>query len=94
MLIELNGSSYGRVLAGKLEKGGLYLAPALPYCLYDGLGIYAFMDVQRYCRNLKRGVFGLPGPDELGVKVRIILISLGWTVYISSGCDQPNGWII
>jgi hypothetical protein len=46
MLVELHRRSHRQVLAKKLEERGLYLAVALLGRLYDGFGIYAFMDVQ------------------------------------------------
>jgi hypothetical protein len=98
MLVEFHRRSHGRVLTGKLKKRGLYLAAAFLGRFYDGFGIYALMDVKGDCGDLKRGVLGFPGPDEMRIEMRIeirsILIGLEFTVHISGGCDQPDWWII
>jgi len=94
MLVELYCCPHRRILVRKLEERGLDLAAALPDCLDDGLGIYALMDMQGDCRDLERGVLSLACPDELGIEMRIILVGLGFAVYISGGSDQADGRVV
>jgi len=52
------------------------------------------MDMQGDCRDLERGVLSLPCPDELGIEMRVVIVGLGFAIYISSGSDQANGRVV
>jgi len=94
MLVELHCRPHGRILVRELEERCLDLAAALSDRLDDGLGIYALMDMQGDRGDIERGVLGFPGPDELRIEMRVVLVCLGFAVYISGGSDQANGRVI
>jgi hypothetical protein len=79
------------VLIRGLRERCLDLATALPDHFDDGLGIYALVDSQGDCKDIERCVLSPPGPDELGIEMRVVLVGLGFAIYIGVGVTRPTG---
>ena len=95
VLIKVDGTSYGWILIRQLEEGDLPGALGVPLDRLDNrLGIYPLMDMEGYDRDLKGCMLCLPGPNELRIKVKIILIGLHAAIFVCLGGYQAHGRVI
>ena len=95
VFVKVNGASYGWILIRQLEEGDLSGVLAAPLDRLDNrLGIYPFMDMERDDRDLKGCMLRLPGPNELRIKVRVVLIGLHAAVFVGLRGHEAHGRVI
>jgi len=98
VLVELDGLAQG-FLAFDLEERKLHrpaVTIALAHCLDDGARLDALVNVQRDGGHLEGGMLGLAGPDQLRVKMGVVLVApFFWPASGSvSGVTSPTGGLL
>ena len=96
MLIKFDRFPERGILPLEFEERGLTLgfAVSLPYRLDDRAGVYPFVDMKGYGRDLKGGMLGLSGPDELRIKVRVVGVGFLFFRWIVIRVHQTNWGVI